>query len=61
MPGTNAGSLAAAIGVPVQGAPFGTPGVTAVVTGTHAALVLVAYVAAFAVCATLLLQRRDIT
>jgi len=44
-PATNAGSLAAALGVPVQGAPGGTPGITTMVDGTHATLV----------------QRRDVT
>src|SRR4030095_14804615 len=34
MPGTNAGSVAAAVGVPVQGAPGGTLGVTTTVDGT---------------------------
>jgi ABC-2 type transport system permease protein len=61
LPGTNAGSLAAAVGVPVQGAPGGTPGVTATVDGTRATLVLAAYLVAFTAAAAVLLQRRDVT
>ena len=61
LPGTNAGSLAAAVGVPVQGAPGGTPGVTATVDGTRATLVLAAYLVAFTAVAAVLLQRRDVT
>ena len=61
LPGTNAGSLAAAVGVPVQGAPGGTPGVTATVDGTQARLVLAAYLVAFTAVAAVLLQRRDVT
>ena len=59
--GTNAGSLAAAVGVPVQGAPGGTPGVTATVDGTRATLMLAAYLVAFTAVAAVLLQRRDVT
>lgn len=61
LPGTNAGSLAAAVGVPVQGAPGGTPGVTATVDGTRATLVLATYLVAFTAVAAVLLQRRDVT
>jgi ABC-2 type transport system permease protein len=61
LPATNAGSLAAAVGVPVQGAPGGTPGVTAAASGTHAALALGAYVVVFVVVAGVLTQRRDVT
>ena len=60
LPGTNA-PLAAAVGVPVQGAPGGTPGVTATVDGTQATLVLAAYLVAFTAVAAVLLQRRDVT
>jgi ABC-2 type transport system permease protein len=60
MPGTNAGALAAALGVPVQGQPGGTPGVTGVVGGTSAALVLVAYLAVFVAASAVLIRRRDI-
>ena len=61
LPGTNAGSLAAAVGVPVQGASGGTPGVTATVDGTRATLVLATYLVAFTAVAAVLLQRRDVT
>jgi ABC-2 type transport system permease protein len=61
MPGTNAGSVAAAVGVPVQGAPGGTLGVTTTVDGTRATLVLAAYLVAFTAAAAVLLQRRDVT
>lgn len=61
MPGTNAGALAAAVGVPVQGAPGGTLGVTTTVDGTRATLVLAAYLVAFTAAAAVLLQRRDVT
>jgi ABC-2 type transport system permease protein len=60
MPGTNAGALVAALGVPVQGSTGGTPGVTAVVTGAHAAMVLAGYVVAFVLVAGILLNRRDV-
>lgn len=61
LPGTNAGSVAAAVGVPVQGAPGGTLGVTTTVAGTRATLVLAAYLVAFTAAAAVLLQRRDVT
>jgi ABC-2 type transport system permease protein len=60
MPGTNAGALAAALGVPVQGQPGGTPGVTDVVGGMPAALVLVAYLVMFAAASAVLIHR-DVT
>jgi len=60
MPGTNAGALAAALGVPVQGQPGGTPGVTDVVGGRSAALVLVAYLAMFVAASAVLVRRRDV-
>lgn len=60
MPGTNAGALAAALGVPVQGQPGGTPGVTDVVNGTSAAVVLAAYLVVFVVASAVLVHRRDV-
>jgi ABC-2 type transport system permease protein len=60
LPGTNAGALAAALGVPVQGQPGGTPGVTDVVGGRSAALVLVAYLAMFVAASAALISRRDV-
>lgn len=61
MPGTNAGALVAALGVPVHGQPGGTPGVTDVVDGTSAALVLAVYLVVFATASAVLTDRRDVT
>jgi hypothetical protein len=61
MPGTNAGALVAALGVPAQGQTGGTPGVTDIVTGTHATLVLTTYIMTFLLIAGTLLHRRDVT
>jgi hypothetical protein len=55
LPGPNAGSLAATLG-----APGDTPGVASAVGGGQAALVVAAYLVAFAALGGLLLQRRDI-
>lgn len=59
MPGVNAGSLVAAL-TPAGGG-RGTPGVTAVVGGTQAAMVLACYAVGFIVLAALFLARRDVT
>lgn len=59
-PGTNAGSLAAALGVTQQGRLTGTPGVVAAVGGTQATIVLVAYVVVFAVISAVTTRRRDV-
>jgi ABC-2 type transport system permease protein len=61
LPGTNAGSVAAAVGVPVQEARASTLGVATTVDGPPATLVLAVYLLAFTVVAAVLLQRRDIT
>jgi ABC-2 type transport system permease protein len=60
LPGTNAGALAAALGVPVQGQPGGTPGVTAGLGGMSAALILVTYLVVFVAIAAVLIHRRDV-
>ena len=60
LPGTNAGSLVASLGAPILGQPGGTPGVTDVVSGAQAVVVLIAYVAGAALLAALTLQRQDI-
>jgi hypothetical protein len=60
LPGTNAGALVAALGVPVQGQPGGTPGVTDVVDGRSGTLVLVAYLAIFVAASAALISRWDI-
>lgn len=57
LPGVNAGSLVAAL----SGQTGATPGVVAAVDGTQATLVLLAYVALFALVAGFLLSRRDVT
>lgn len=61
MPGTNAGSLVGALGGSVESNSQGTPGVTNVVSGTHAALVVGLYVAVFVALAVAVLQKRDVT
>lgn len=61
LPGVNAGSLVASLGAATQDQPGGTPGVTAVVSGSQAVVVLLAFVAAFAVIAGLTLRRQDVT
>jgi ABC-2 type transport system permease protein len=60
MPGTNAGSLVASLGAPTLDQPGGTPGVTAVVTGLQAVVVLIAYVVALAMIASVALRRQDV-
>jgi ABC-type transport system involved in multi-copper enzyme maturation permease subunit len=63
LPGINAGSLATALGAtPVGGGPqgAGTPGVSAIVGGTQAMIVLFAYIAFFVIIAAIVLQRRDV-
>ncbi|WP_319458847.1 ABC transporter permease [Micromonospora sp. RTP1Z1] len=55
LPGPNAGSLAAALGAPLD-----TPGVASAVGGAQAALVVAAYLVAFAAAGGWLLHRRDI-
>jgi ABC-type transport system involved in multi-copper enzyme maturation permease subunit len=61
LPGTNAGSLVASLGAPTLDQPGGTPGVTSVVSGTHAVVVLGAYVVGLAVVAFAALHRQDVT
>jgi ABC-2 type transport system permease protein len=61
LPGTNAGSVAAAAGVPVPGAPGGTLGVTTTVDGPPGDAGARRPPGAFTVVAAVLLQRRDIT
>ncbi len=60
LPGVNAGSLVAALGAPTRGEQA-APGVTSVVDGTQATLVLIAYAVVFALIAGFALQRRDVT
>jgi ABC-type transport system involved in multi-copper enzyme maturation permease subunit len=60
LPGVNAGSLVASLGATTQDRPGGTPGVTDAVTGTRGLTMLVAYVLALGVIATLTLVRQDV-
>ena len=59
LPGVNAGSLVASLGAAPLDETGGTPGVTEVVSGTQAALVLIAYVVVLALIAGLALRRQD--
>ncbi len=58
LPGVNAGSLVAALTTAGEGR--GTPGVSAVVGGTQAAVVLACYAVGFVLVAGILLARRDV-
>jgi ABC-2 type transport system permease protein len=60
LPGTAAGSLAGALGAVTQADPNGTPGVTTVISGTAAALLLGAYLVVFLAASVGLTTRRDI-
>jgi ABC-2 type transport system permease protein len=60
LPGVNAGSLVAALGAATLDQPGGTPGVTAVVSGPQAVVVLGAYVAVLTLVAVVALQRQDV-
>jgi ABC-type transport system involved in multi-copper enzyme maturation permease subunit len=60
LPGTAAGSLAGAIGAMPQNDPNGTPGVTTILGGTSATLVLAAYLVVFLVLSLGITARRDV-
>jgi ABC-type transport system involved in multi-copper enzyme maturation permease subunit len=61
LPGVNAGSLVASLGAATLEQPGGTPGVTAVVSGPQALVVLGAYVVVLTLAAGIALQRQDVT
>jgi ABC-2 type transport system permease protein len=61
LPGTSAGSLAAALGALTASDPNGTPGVTTALGGTAAVALLCAYVVAFLAATLTLTARRDVT
>jgi ABC-type transport system involved in multi-copper enzyme maturation permease subunit len=61
LPGTNAGSLVAALGVHTEQQGAGAPGVNGVVDGTHATLVLAGYVVVLVTATAVAVRRRDIT
>jgi ABC-2 type transport system permease protein len=60
LPGVNAGSLVASLGAATLDQSGGTPGVTAVVSGPQALLVLSAYVVVLTVAAGVTLHRQDV-
>lgn len=60
LPGTNAGSLVAALGAATLDQTGGTPGVTSVVSGSQAVAVLIAYVVVLVGVAGFALQRQDV-
>jgi ABC-2 type transport system permease protein len=60
LPGVNAGSLVASLGAATLDQPGGTPGVTAVVSGLQAVVVLIAYAVGLVVIAGITLQRQDV-
>lgn len=60
LPGTAAGSLAAALGAGAQTEPTGTPGVTGILDGGPAAALLAVYALAAAVATVAIVQRRDV-
>jgi ABC-2 type transport system permease protein len=60
LPGVNAGSLVAALGAATLDQPGGTPGVTAVVSGPQALVVLGAYVVVLTLVAVVTLQHQDV-
>ena len=60
LPGINAGSLVASLGAATLDQSGGTPGVTAVVSGQQAVVVLIAYAVALPLFAGLALHRQDV-
>jgi ABC-type transport system involved in multi-copper enzyme maturation permease subunit len=60
LPGTVAGSLAAAVGAPPFSDPNGTPGVNTVWAGGPATLLTVTYLVAFSLATVTLVARRDL-
>jgi ABC-type transport system involved in multi-copper enzyme maturation permease subunit len=60
LPGTNAGSLAAALGSTSPSRDGGTPGVTTAVGGVQAGIVVAVYLTLFVVLAVTLVRGRDI-
>jgi ABC-2 type transport system permease protein len=61
LPGTNAGSLVASLGARTLDQPGGTPGVVAVVSGSQAVAILIAYLVGLTLLAAYRLQRQDVT
>jgi ABC-2 type transport system permease protein len=60
LPGINAGSLVASLGAATLDQSGGTPGVTAVVSGRQAVVVLIAYAVALPLITGLALHRQDV-
>jgi hypothetical protein len=61
LPGTAAGSLAAALGAVGESQPGGTPGVTDAIGATAAVVLLAGYLLAFLAASLTLTARRDVT
>jgi ABC-type transport system involved in multi-copper enzyme maturation permease subunit len=61
LPGTAAGSLAGALGAAPQSDPNGTPGVTTILGGTTATVLLIGYLAVFVIASLGLTARRDVS
>ena len=60
LPGVNAGSLVASLGAATLDQAGGNPGVTAVVDGAQAAVVLITYAVALPLIAGLVMSRQDV-
>jgi hypothetical protein len=60
LPGSAAGSLAAAVGAAPASGPDGTPGVVTSLTGAAAVITAAIYLVAFVVLGATLLRRRDV-
>ncbi|MET0740713.1 MAG: ABC transporter permease [Candidatus Nanopelagicales bacterium] len=60
LPGTAAGSLVGAMGVPAIDEPGGTPGVLGILGGGPAIGLLLGYLAAFVVLTAVMVRRRDV-
>jgi ABC-2 type transport system permease protein len=61
LPGTNAGAVVAALGVPTEQQGRGNPGITDAVSGAHAVLVVAGYLLTLSATTAAVLRRRDIT
>jgi hypothetical protein len=61
LPGTVAGSLAAAVGALPQSDPNGTPGVIPILDGPTAVLLVLAYALGCGAATVALIRRRDLT
>ncbi len=60
LPGTNSGALVAALAPPTSTGAEGTPGITDVVSGQHALIVVAVYLVSAVIAACLLFRHRDV-